>query len=152
SRPAEHWSRGYIRWSTILASSLGGLALLAAGSWLTAFAAQAILRDDWVGWTALALVILAAISALAIVVREAVGLFRLTRLVRLKSAIEAALQRSDPKAERAALRHLLATLRGRPDLRWHLARYHEHEQDVADPGDLAKLADREVFEPLDRRA
>src|SRR5262249_53574914 len=24
--------------------------------------------------------------------------------------------------------------------------------DVADPGDLAKLADREVFEPLDRRA
>jgi len=61
-------------------------------------------------------------------------------------------EQSDARAERTALRHLLSTLRGRPDLRWHLARYREHERDVADPGDLARLADREVFAPLDQRA
>ncbi len=145
-------ARGAIGWGTILASALGGLAVLAAGSWLTSFAAQALLRDDWVGWTALALALTAATAALAILLREIAGLMRLTRLVRLKAAVEDALEQSDARAERTALRHLLSTLRGRPDLRWHLARYREHERDVADPGDLARLADREVFAPLDQRA
>jgi putative membrane protein len=150
--PTEQWSSGAIRWGGILASSLAGLALLAAGSWLTTFAAQALVRDDWVGWTALSLVLIAATATLAIIVREAAGLFRLRRIVRLKAAVETALEQSNAKAERTALRHLLSTLDGRPDMRWPLARYREHAQNVADPGDLAKLADREVFAPLDQRA
>src|SRR5258706_4611285 len=73
-------ARGAIGWGTILASALGGLAVLAAGSWLTSFAAQALLPDDWVGWTALALALTAATAALAILLREIAGLMRLTRL------------------------------------------------------------------------
>src|SRR5262245_36170836 len=47
--PRDWWSAGAMRWSAILFSALAGLAVLSAGSWLAAFASQAVLRDDWVG-------------------------------------------------------------------------------------------------------
>src|SRR5690606_22486115 len=51
-----------------------------------------------------------------------------------------------------ALRQLLSSFSGRADVKWSLARFREHEGDIRDPGDLARLADREIFGPLDQRA
>lgn len=139
-------------WGSLLLSAVGGLILLAATSWVIDFALSAIRRGDMLGQLALVLVAVALFALVAIIVREAVGLVRLGRLSHLRREIAEAVALGDVKRERAALRHLIRTLADRPDLRWALARFCEHERAVADPGDLARLADRELLLPLDRRA
>lgn len=139
-------------WGALLLSAVGGLVLLALTSWAVDFALGAIRRGDILGQIALVLAAIAAFAVLALIIREAVGLARLERLSHLRQEIAEAVDLGDVKRERAALRRLIRTLRNRPDLKWALSRFREHERAVADPGDLARLADRELLLPLDRRA
>ena len=148
---AADLSRG-VRWGAILLGALVGLAALATSVWFARFASVALAREDWVGWTAFALLAIAAAAALFLVGRELVGLARLGRLTRLKKEAEAALRTRDLEAERAAVQALRRLLSGRPELAWALARFREHERDVRDPGELLALADRDLIAPLDREA
>ena len=143
---------GGLRWGAILGSSLVGLALLALGAWLTQFVINALSRNDIVGWMAVALLAVGGLAATAILLRESIAIMRLARLERLRRELEETLDARDARGEKMALRQLLNAFSGRVDVRWHLARFREHEADVRDPGDLARLADREIFAPLDQRA
>jgi putative membrane protein len=91
-------------------------------------------------------------AALVLMLREIVGLVRLGRLQALNEAVSVALARQDVKAEQDAVTALKRLLEGRPDCRWGLARLAEHAGDGRDPGDLLRLADREVMAPLDDHA
>lgn len=144
--------RAGVGWGAILGSSVLGLVLLALGIWVTRFATEALSRNDIIGWIAVALVAIAGLAASAIILRETVGLMRLRRLGRLRRDLEETLDARDAAREKVVLRQLLGTFSNRGDVRWTLARFHEDEGDVRDPGDLARLADREIFAPLDQRA
>lgn len=141
-------------------ASVGGLFLSAvtalAGLALTVsfanFVSTALARDDWVGWTATSLLIVAIASGAIIILRELLGLVRLSRLSRLKRDAETALRARDTALERKVVSELQSTLRGRRDLAWGLARLKEHQRDVRDAGDLMRLADRELMAPLDTAA
>src|SRR5690606_17239032 len=141
-----------IRWGALLGSALLGLAALAFSLWLTQLATETLARNDIIGWIAVFLVAVAGLAASAIVLRETIGIMRLNRLGRVRRGLEDALDARDAARERQLLRQLLGTFAGRGDVEWSIARFREHEGDVRDPGDLARLADREVFAPLDRRA
>ncbi len=127
----------------------GSLFALASGLWFARYIAIAIERRDAIGWLAFALLATALAAALMLILREIVGLARLGRLAHIRAGIEAALA-SDPKSERAAVRRLRSLYDGRPELKWALARLAEHDRDVRDPGDLARLAEREIVAPLDK--
>ncbi len=138
-------------------ASVGGLFLSAvaalAGLALTVsfanFVSTALARDDWVGWTALSLLVIVIGTGLIMLGREIVGLVRLRRLTRLRRNAETAIRTRDTALERKTVAGLSATFRGRRDLTWNLARLRDHAGDVRDPGDLLRLADREVIAPLD---
>ena len=130
-------------------TALVGLSLAVS---FASFVSAALAREDWIGWTATSLVIVAAGSGLVIVGRELIGLLRLRRLARLKRDADAALRTKDTALERKTVAALSATFRGRRDLAWNLARLRDHAGDVRDPGDLLRLADREVLAPLDESA
>ena len=138
-------------------ASVGGLFLSAvaalAGLALTVsfanFVSTALARDDWVGWTALSLLVIVIGTGLIMLGREIVGLVRLRRLTRLRRNAETAIRTRDTALERKTVAGLSATFRGRRDLTWNLARLRDHAGDVRDPGDLLRLADREVVAPLD---
>ena len=138
-------------------ASVGGLFLSAvaalAGLALTVsfanFVSTALARDDWVGWTALSLLVIVIGTGLIMLGREIVGLLRLRRLTRLRRNAETAIRTRDTALERKTVAGLSATFRGRRDLTWNLARLRDHAGDVRDPGDLLRLADREVVAPLD---
>ncbi len=138
-------------------ASVGGLFLSAvaalAGLALTVsfanFVSTALARDDWVGWTALSLLVIVIGTGLIMLGREIVGLVRLRRLTRLRRNAETAIRTRDTALERNTVAGLSATFRGRRDLTWNLARLRDHAGDVRDPGDLLRLADREVVAPLD---
>lgn len=143
---------GGLRWGAIFLSAVAALAVLAATLWFTRFVSVAIARHDWVGWTATALLGLAALAALVMLLREVLGLMRLGRLGRIRRDAHAALASRDLRLERATVGRLVRLLAGRKDLAWGLARLAEHQGDVRDPGELMRLADREVLAPADAEA
>jgi putative membrane protein len=136
----------------VFLSAVAGLVGLALAASFARFVSTALARDDWVGWTATSLAIVAVVAGLVIVLREIVGLIRLGRLSRLKRDAETALSTKDIALERKTVAALTETFRGRRDLAWSLARLRDHAGDVRDAGDLLRLADREVLAPLDAAA
>lgn len=151
-RPTADEIGSGIRWGAILISAMAGLAAMAASLAFARFVYAALARQDWIGWTAFGLLAIGALAALVLVLREIVGLFRLRRLQGLNVAVATALARKDIKAEQRAVASLERLLAGRADCRWGLARLAEHAGDGRDPGDLLRLADREVMAPLDGQA
>lgn len=152
ARPTLADLQGGIRWGAILMSGIFALAMLAAGLWFARFVSVALARDDWIGWTATALLALVGLAALAILIREIVGLSRLGRLSGIRRAAERAMADRDVTKERAAIADLKPLFAARPDCRWALRRLDEHARDVRDPGDLMRLADRDLIAPLDLEA
>jgi len=151
ARPtAADLSRG-IRWGAMLLSGIAGLIALATTMWFVRYVEVALDRQDWVGWLAFALLCLVGLSALILVLREIVGMFRLARLGKLREEVAQALKEGDLSRERRAVRDLKSVLEVRADLAWPLARFSEHQEAVLKPGDLLALADRELMAPLDQQ-
>lgn len=141
-----------VGWGGILLSALTGLAMLGIGAWFARLASAALVRSDWIGWTAYGLLIVAAVAAAVLVVKELIGFARLSRLAQLKRDVAEAIAAGDPKAERAVVRRIKSLYAGRPENRWSVKRFSEHERDVHDAGALLALAERELVAPLDGEA
>ena len=121
----------------------------APAAWFARLVSAALVRDDWIGWTTLALLLVAAFAALMLLLRELIGFFRLARLGRLKADVAAAIRERDQRRERKAALRLAGLYAGRPDVAWSVRRFREHARDVHDPGELLALADRDLVAPLD---
>ncbi|SFV38545.1 YcjF family protein [Hyphomicrobium facile] len=141
-------NRGF-RFGSILFSAMAALASLAAGVWFTRFVSIALERQDWVGWVAFGLMTVIALALLGIVLRELLGFRRLARLAKLRALVRDTIAKPNLPGERKAVAALLAHYRGRPDLAWGLARVKDHTGDVLEPGELLRLADRELLRPID---
>jgi putative membrane protein len=148
---ADLGTRG-LRWGTLLMSALAGAACLGAAAWFHRLIAVALAREDWVGWTTLALLLAAGFAALMIVLREVIGYARLGRLNRLRGDIDAAIRDRDHKRERKATARLANLYAGRPEFAWSVRRFREHARDIHDPGELLTLAERELLAPVDVQA
>jgi putative membrane protein len=93
-----------------------------------------------------------ALALTVIVLRELIGFRRLARLSRLRKSVREAIAAGDTSKERASVDALAQHYRGRPDMAWGLARLADHKGDVLEPGELLRLADRELLAPLDTEA
>lgn len=141
-----------LRWGGVLLSAVVALAGLAASLWFTRFVSVALAREDWIGWVASGLLAVIALALLAMLLKELLGFRRMARLSRLRKAIAASLTAADQAGERAAVAQLARHYNGRADLKWGLARLADHRNDVLQPGELLRLADRELLIPLDGEA
>lgn len=141
-----------IGWGGILVSALTGLVTLGIGAWFARLVSAALDRADWVGWTAYGLLIVAAIAAGALVLKELFGFARLSRLTHLKRDVIEAVATRDAKAERSVVKRVKDLYVARPESRWGVKRFSEHEKDVHDPGALLALAERDLVAPLDGEA
>jgi putative membrane protein len=141
-----------LRWGALFLSAMASLTLLAATVAFTGFVADAMSRNDWVGWLATALASVATVSLLVIILRELIGIVRLRRLTSLRRQVEDALKQRDKRQEKAAVAGVQALYADRPESKWGLARLKEHAADVRDPGDLLTLSERELLVPLDNDA
>lgn len=141
-----------LRWGGVLLSAMAALATLAASLWFARFVSVALERNDWVGWLAAGLLGLIILALVAILLKELLGFRRMARLSRLRKSVDAALASADQAGERAAVAQLARHYRGRSDLKWGLARLSDHRRGVLEPGELLRLADRELLIPLDAEA
>jgi putative membrane protein len=148
---ADDINRG-VRWGSLMLSAMAGLASLAAGLWFTRFVSVALERQDWVGWVAFALMSVIALSLIVILARELIGFRRLARLSHLRKTVRDVIATGDARKERDAVITLARHYKGRADMRWGLSRLADLKSDVLEPGELVRLADRELLAPLDSEA
>lgn len=141
-----------IRWGALLLGAMSTLASIAFGIWFARFVSVAVARDDWIGWLSLGLVGVITLALVMIVLREIIGFFRLGRLSSIRADADMALRDRDVARERATVREIARLLGHRPELKWHFQRLDEHARDVRDPGDLLRLADRDLMLVLDGSA
>jgi putative membrane protein len=141
-----------VRWGMLLASALAGAALLGAGAWFARLVSAALVREDWIGWATLALLLVGAFAGLMLALRELVGMSRLARLNRLRTDAARALAERDRKRERAAALRLAGLYARRAEHTWRVRTFREHARDVHDAGELLALADRDLLAPLDAAA
>jgi putative membrane protein len=140
------------RWGALFLAAVVGAASLGVMAWLLNVFAAALARDDWLGWSTLALLLIAAFAALMLCLRELIGFSRLSRLNRLRGEVEAALRTADAKLERRAALRIARLYSARADVAWGVRRFRDHASDVRDAGDLLLLAEREIIAPLDAEA
>ena len=131
---AQSW-----RWGALFVSAVAGATALTAIAWLMRLLDAALVRDDWLGWSTLTLLLVAAFAALMLILRELISFARLARLNRLRSEVEAALMNADAKRERQVAFRMVRLYRGRADAAWGVRRFGEHAGDVRDAGELLTL-------------
>ena len=102
-------------WVGILLSALGGLLTLAIGLGVERLIADLFNAAPWLGWAALGLAVIALIAFLAIVTREAAGIFRERRIERLRAAAADALAVRDHEAAKTVAADLAALYGERPE-------------------------------------
>ncbi len=144
-------TRGW-RWGALFLSAIGGLVSVALTVWIADFIGALFAREDWLGWLALALAIIAAFAALMLVLREMGGFLRLARVASLRADAEAALLAGDKRRASTASSGVEALFSSREEMRWGARRLAEHRRDVLDARELLILTEREIVQPLDRQA
>ncbi|MEO1649897.1 MAG: TIGR01620 family protein [Pseudomonadota bacterium] len=137
------------RWGSLFFSAMFALAALALGVWFTRFASAALQSDGLVGWLATSLFVLGTIALVVLCAREVRGFLRLSKLADLRADVDAVLAQPDPAREQKAVRSLVRLYAGRESMERDLRAFRAHQRDVQDAGDLLRLADRDLLQPLD---
>ena len=140
------------RWGFILVSALTTLFAL----WLGLSAVQIVegffAKSTVMGYLALGVAGLAGVAALAIILSEIWGLFRLRRIERLQLAASHAINQDDAASADATIAGLKNLYANRADAAYNLKTLNLHAEDIMDPRDRVRLAERYLVDPLDEIA
>ncbi|MBJ6131660.1 TIGR01620 family protein [Ochrobactrum sp. Q0168] len=140
------WSLG-----KILTGALGILVSFTIGIWTEDLIQALFARADWLGWTALAVALVALAAFIAIITRELLALRRLASVQHLRKDAADAAERDDMAAARKAVDDLRAIAANLPETaRGQLL--DSLTDDIIDGRDLIRLAETEILRPLDREA
>lgn len=139
-------------WASILVSAVGGLVALAVGLSVERLIADLFSSAPWLGWVALALLVLALVALGAIVIREIAGAWRERKIEALREAALQALATRDHTAAQGVVRDLAALYAGRPALASGLKRLDTLGDAILDVDDRLGIAEAALLRPLDTRA
>ena len=141
-----------MRWLSILFSSLFALFSLWAGMAVTQLIENLFSRNEILGWIGSGILGVAIVALLAIIGRELAGLLRLRKLETVQRQASQAIANDDKQAANSVITTLTRLYAGRPDTSWGLGRLKEAMNDVMDPADRLRLAERDLLAGLDEQA
>lgn len=139
-------------WAAILVSALSGLLLLGLGLAVENLIVDLFALTPWLGWVALGLAILAVLAFLAIIGREAAGIWREQKIESLREAAIDALAVKDHKAAKGIVSDLLTLYGGRASAAQGSTRLRGLTDEIIDADDRLAIAERELLAPLDIQA
>jgi putative membrane protein len=137
------------RWGFILISALATLFALWLGLSVAQIVESFFLKSAFLGYLALTVAGIAGFAALAIIFREILGLVRLRRIENLQLSASHAINQDDAASADAAISGLKGLYANRADAAWNLKNFNLHSQDIMDPRDRVRLAERYLVDPLD---
>ncbi|SJZ87467.1 YcjF family protein [Consotaella salsifontis] len=141
-----------IGFGKIFLGALGALFSLAVGLAIDSLIRDLFARAEWLGWVAAALAVLLVVGALGVLIRETVGLMRLSAVDRERRAARAAYEADLLPDAEVVVDGLVSLLSDRPETTEGRARLSSWRGDVMDGRDLIIVAERELLVPLDIRA
>lgn len=139
-------------WSTLFWSATGSLVMLGLGLSVANLISDLFARADSLGYLGLCLAAVAGLAALAIIVRETLGIARLKAIDALRTQAAETLVSDDRDGGRRIIRELLALTRRTPGLARARARLEYHLNEIIDGRDLVRIAERELLADLDGAA
>ncbi|GMA78318.1 hypothetical protein GCM10025880_47350 [Methylorubrum aminovorans] len=134
-------------WLSILFSALGGLVTIAVGLSVERLIADLFATAPWLGWVALALLLVAVIALTAIVAREALGVWRERKIEALRERALAALSTRDHTAAQEVVQALRGFYADRPALAGGVRRLDAVGDAILDVDDRLALAEGELLAP-----
>jgi putative membrane protein len=140
------------RWAGLMLSALFTLFTLWAGLTTVELIESFFARHAILGWLALGIAAVAGLAALAIIVREVLGLMQLRKIEKLQEHAARAINLDEQSSADIAVRELQDMYHGRADVAWGLQQFASHKSDILDPKDRLNLADRLLLQPLDEAA
>ncbi len=150
--PPEQRAFSRPRWGFILISALATLFALWLGLSVAQIVESFFLKSVFMGYLALTVAGVAGFATLAIVFREILGLLRLRRIEHLQLSASHAINQDDAASAEIAISGLKGLYAKRPDATWNLNNLNLHAQDIMDPRDRVRLAERYLVDPLDEAA
>lgn len=151
ARPARpDAARSGFRWSSLFLSAVGGLLVLAFTIWVEGLVRSLTAREDWLGWLAVGLFAVAVFAFLMLLLREIIGLLRLSAMTARRQKAEVALHQGDAKAAWEVARDVRSNFAARAELRQALSRLKRHDADILDARQIMSLTERELLAPVDR--
>ncbi|WP_137390781.1 YcjF family protein [Rhodoligotrophos defluvii] len=141
-----------IRWGALFLSSVGGLITMAIGYSAYRFVEDLFARQDWLGWLAFSLAVLAGVAAISIILREIWGLSRLAKMGEIRTIAERAIRQDSASDAASTVGSLRSLYSGRRDMAQALTSFAEYDREIMDPRDRVKLAERMLMSELDRDA
>jgi putative membrane protein len=139
-------------WLGLFLSGLFGLLMLGLGLALENLIVSLFSVSPWLGWVAMAFAAMAAVAFLALVGREAAGIWREQKIERLREAAIDALAVKDHKAAKAVVSDLLSLYGARAGAQRGSARLKALTDEIIDADDRLAIAERELLAPLDAQA
>jgi putative membrane protein len=152
STPPPPVARRRSKLSSIFFSSMGVLISLALGLWADQLIRDLFARADWLGWFAFCVAVIAGLALVAIIAREAAGIFRLGSVEKLRAKAVMAVERDDPREARAVVSELTAFVASRPETAAGRRALQSLGDDIIDGADLVRIAEAELLAPLDAKA
>jgi putative membrane protein len=144
--PPRRWSWGRLFWA-----ATGSLVSLAVGLWLTSIVQALFARSLALGWVGVALVAFVAVALAALLIREAAGVLRQSRIAKLHAALAAARAADDRDAARRLVLELTRLYATRPETARARAEVTALTHEIVDGRDLIDIAERMLMHPLDER-
>jgi putative membrane protein len=132
--------------------ALGAFLSLAFWLWADRVVRDLFSRADWLGYTAIAVLVIAVFAFAVVIGREVLGLMRLGAVQSLKADALAVTGRSGHKAARAIVERLAALIAHRAETAKGRAALDATRDEIIDGPQLIDLAERELLGPLDGRA
>ncbi len=140
------------RWAGLLVSALFTLFAIWAGLATVQLIESFFARNAALGWVAFGIAAVAGLAALAIILREILGLAQLRKIELLQEHAARAINLDEQSSADMACRELQSMYQGRSDVAWGLQQFESHRADILDPKDRMNLADRLLLQPLDDAA
>jgi putative membrane protein len=137
------------RWLSLLIGSLFTLFLMWASLSTVQLIESFFARSPWLGWVALGVAAIAGLAAIAIIMREVIGLMRLNKIEKLQETAARAINLDEQSSAEKACKELEDIYEGRADTKWGLQQFKSHRNDILDPRDRVMLADKLILTPLD---
>jgi putative membrane protein len=133
-----------MRWGLLLLGALSTLVTLWAGLAITQLIEDYFARSPALGWVTLGVAGIAALAALAIILREGWALARLRRIEHIQQDAAHAINTDDAAAAKRAVSQLASLYAARPDAQLGLKELKQYESDILDGRARMNLADRHL--------
>ncbi|MBX9457413.1 MAG: TIGR01620 family protein [Rhizobium sp.] len=135
----------------IFLAALGTILSIGFGLWLDGLIRALFSRADWLGYTAIAITALGILALVGMVLREWLGMRRLSAVQALKAEAEDALRNRMPAPARTVVEKLVALSERLPETAAGRAALARTTGEIIDAEGLLALAEIELLGPTDRK-